>query len=76
MRLFSTFKGGDVVPTSGVYVVLHSTPHALIERAIYVEGDRFCRCRLCPFGVLYRLEEPYVPLSSRAYLPKGELAVG
>ena len=27
MGLFNTFNAGDLVHTSGVYVVLHSTPH-------------------------------------------------
>ena len=64
MGLFNTFKTGDVVPTSGQYAALHSTPHTLIEREIYAEGARFRRCRLCPLGVVYRLEQPGVPSSS------------
>ena len=64
MRLFKTFKAGDLVPTSGMYAALHSTPHTLIEHAIYVEGGTFRRCRMCPLGVLYRLEKPCVPMSA------------
>lgn len=74
MGLLNTFKGGDFVPTSGLYAALHSTPHKLVEREMYVEGDRFQRCRLCPLGVLYRLEEPCVPVSSSTNLIKEELA--
>jgi hypothetical protein len=61
---------GDLVHTSGVYVALHSTPHTLVERVMYVEGDRFRRCKLCPLGVLYRLDQPGVPMSSSTNLPK------
>jgi hypothetical protein len=75
MGLFNTFNTGDLVRTSGVYAALHSTPHALIERAIYVEGSRFRRCRLCPLGVLYRLEEPGA-MSSSTHLAKEESVLG
>ena len=47
MAVFNMFKDGDLVITSGVYGALHSTPHKLVERATYVEGDRFESCRLC-----------------------------
>ena len=57
MGMFNTFKSGDVVPTSGSYAALHSTPHRLVEREIHVEGERFEPCRLCPLGVIYRLEQ-------------------
>ncbi len=57
MAIFHTYKSGDVVPTSGSYTALHSTPHRLVERALHVEGDRFEVCKLCPLGVLYRLEQ-------------------
>lgn len=50
MRLFRTFKSGDLVTKSGQYAALHSTPHALMERALYVEGSRFEECRMCPSG--------------------------
>ncbi len=75
MRIFSTFKSGDVVPTSGVYAALHSTPHRLVERTMCVEGDRFHRCRLCPLGVLYRLEELSIPMSPSINWPSRGLAV-
>jgi hypothetical protein len=75
MAMLNTFKGGDLVPTSGIYTTLHSTPHRLVGRDLYVEGKRFQRCKLCPLGVLYRLEGPSVPTSSSAKLPKEELAI-
>lgn len=59
--MLNTFKTGDEVPQSGVYAILHSTPHMLIGRQMCVAGSRFRGCRMCPFGVLYRLEEPCVP---------------
>src|SRR5438094_136146 len=62
--MFKTFKAGDLVPTSGMYAALHSTPHTLIKYVIYVEGEAFRRCRMCPFGVLYRFEKPCVPISA------------
>jgi hypothetical protein len=31
---------------------------------MYVEGGRFQRCRMCPLGVLYRLEQPGIPVST------------
>jgi hypothetical protein len=59
--MLNTFKSGDVVPDSGVYTVLHSTPHKLIDRQMFVEGARFRSCSICPLGVLYRLEAQCVP---------------
>lgn len=50
------YKSGEEVPETGVYVVLHSTPHMLIEHQICFEKGRFHGCRMCPMGVLYRLE--------------------
>jgi hypothetical protein len=70
MGLFSIFKLGDVVPTSGVYATWHSTPHALIEHTICLEGQRLPGCRLCPLGVMYRLERPGVPIFSTMNLPE------
>lgn len=57
MKIFNTYTSGDVVPTSGSYTALHSTPHRLVHREIYVEGNRFEACKLCPLGVIYRLEQ-------------------
>lgn len=54
------FVTGDVVPMTGLYATLHSTPHKLIESELCFEGTRFGQCRLCPLGVLYRLENPSV----------------
>jgi hypothetical protein len=28
-----------------------------VHREIYVEGNRFEPCKLCPLGVIYRLEQ-------------------
>ncbi len=75
MALFKTFKGGDVVPESGVYKALHSTPHRLPWRVIYLEGDHFQRCKLCPLGVLYRLEVPCVPHTQVVTAPREEFTV-
>lgn len=55
-----TFRPGDSVRTSGVYELLHSTPHAVGEREMYFEGSRFPQCRTCKEGVFYRLESPCV----------------
>jgi hypothetical protein len=63
-RLFRTFKSGDLVTKSGQYAALHSTPHVLMERALYLEGSQFQGCRMCPWGVWYRLEAPCVPIAS------------
>jgi hypothetical protein len=60
MKMFQTYTSGDSVPTSGSYVVLHSTPHRMVQRAIYVEGEKFEPCKLCPLGVLYRLDQSVV----------------
>jgi hypothetical protein len=70
------FRPGDLVPTSGVYAVLHSTPHRLIEHEWYIEGGRFLCCRACPLGVWYRLQEECIPVSSGGWTVRGELAVG
>ena len=52
---------GQKVPSSGIYRVLHSAPHASEQRELYFEGSRFPECQVCPTGVLYRLESPCVP---------------
>jgi len=54
-------KSGEKVPASGIYRVMHSTPHILEQREMYVEGSRLPNCEVCPGGVLYRLESPCVP---------------
>ena len=56
-----TFRPGDLVRTSGVYELLHSTPHTVRQWAMYFEGSRFLQCGSCKEGVFYRLESPYVP---------------
>ena len=56
-------KSGEKVPTSGIYRVLHSTPHLADQREMYFEGSRLPDCELCPGGVLFRLESPCVPLA-------------
>jgi hypothetical protein len=61
MELPKVHKSGDKIQETGVYSVLHSTPHMLIDHQICFEGRRFHGCRLCPLGVLYRLERPCVP---------------
>jgi hypothetical protein len=74
MRIFNTFKSGDVVPASGSYAALHSTPHRLVEREVHLEGERFERCRLCPLGVLYRFEQSGLPRPLFASLTQEMLA--
>jgi len=64
MGLLRMYKSGDGVTQSGIYAVLHSTPHMLIDHLICVEGARFRGCRMWPLGVLCRLEERCVPTSS------------
>lgn len=64
MGRFNIFLTGDLVPASGLYKALHSTPHKLVEREICLEGAYFRRCGLCPLGVVYRLENPSVQYSS------------
>jgi hypothetical protein len=57
MAFLNTYRSGEVVPASGSYAALHSTPHKLPERSVHIEGDKFEQCRMCPLGVLYRLEQ-------------------
>ena len=57
MAFFNTYRSGELVPASGSYAALHSTPHKLVERSVHIEGDRFEPCGMCPLGVLYRLEQ-------------------
>jgi hypothetical protein len=64
-------KSGEKVPASGIYRVLHSTPHVGEQREMYLEGSRLPDCHICPGGVLYRLESPCVPI---AMAPRIELA--
>jgi len=62
-RSMKVLKSGEKVPASGIYRVLHSTPHLADQREMYFEGSRLPDCELCPGGVLYRLESPCVPLA-------------
>jgi hypothetical protein len=70
MRLAKTFKPGDLVPASGVYAVVHSAPHSLTERQMYIKDATFPECRICSEEISYRLESPCVPfkLPSEAVL--------
>src|ERR1700757_4128882 len=61
-RSMKVLKSGEKVRASGIYRVLHSTPHLADQREMYFEGSRLPDCALCPGGVLYRLESPCVPL--------------
>jgi hypothetical protein len=51
-------------------------PHKLLERAVHVEGERFEPCKLCPLGVLYRLEQPGVQTHLLANLGHEARALG
>jgi hypothetical protein len=62
LKSVKTFKSGELVPASGVYEVLHSSPHALGHREMYFEGSRFPQCGICSAAVLYRLHSPCVPI--------------
>jgi hypothetical protein len=55
------FKPGDLVPVSGVYAALHSTPHSLNVQQELFGGGRFPGCRICPLGVWYRLQNQAIP---------------
>ncbi len=72
MKGFKIFRSGDLVIESGLYAVLHTTPHALIQHALHIEGARFQGCKMCPMGVWYRLEASHVPSSERT-LPRSTL---
>ena len=73
MRVLKIFRSGDLVTESGMYAVLHSTPHALIQHAIHIEGTRFNGCKMCPMGVWYRLEASHFRWSE-LILPSTNLA--
>ena len=62
-RSMKVLKSGEKVPASGIYRVVHSTPHLADQRDMYFEGSRLPDCELCPGGVLFRLESPCVPLA-------------
>jgi hypothetical protein len=59
------FKSGDQVPASGVYLALHTIPHAVPGREMYLEGSRFPDCQICP-AVFYRLDSPCLRIASAA----------
>jgi len=61
MKLLRVHRSGDRVLESGIYSVLHSTPHMLIEHQFNFEGGHFRPCRICPLGVLYRLKTRCAP---------------
>jgi hypothetical protein len=67
MQAQRLFRSGDLVIESGVYAVLHSTPHSLIEHETHIQGARFGRCKFCPLGVWYRLEASCLTESEEAW---------
>ena len=58
------FRSGDLVPVSGIYLTLHSTPHVLEQRELYVKGSHFPECKDCPDGARYRLSSPCMPMQA------------
>ena len=62
----STLKSGEKVPASGIYQAIHSMPHIKEQREMYFEGSCFPPCPVCPQGVLYRLESPWVSVGMRS----------
>lgn len=60
-RTMKALKSGEKVPSSGIYRILHSTPHIPVQRELYFEGSRFRGCDDCPGGVFFQLESPCVP---------------
>ena len=58
------FQSGELVPASGIYLTLHSTPHVLEQRELYFEGSRFPECKACPGGVHYRICSPCTPVQA------------
>ena len=68
MRASRFYRSGEMVPESGVYAVLHSTPHALIQHVTHIAGTRFHECKLCPLGVWFRLELTYVPSPEQVWM--------
>jgi hypothetical protein len=58
--LSAILRSGDLVPQTGLYRALHSTPHALLQHEFHLQGTRFRGCRLCPLGVLYRIDNQCV----------------
>src|ERR1700744_4890602 len=55
-----SLSSGEKVPASGIYRVLHSTPHTTAQREMYFEGSRFPECPTCAAGLLFRLESPCI----------------
>lgn len=60
------FRSGEVVPASGIYLILHSIPHVVQQRELYVEGSHFPECTACPDGVRYRLSSPCIPMKAHS----------
>ena len=60
------FRPGDLVPASGIYLTLHSTPHVPEQRELYIAGSHFPECKACPDGARYRLSSPCMPMQARS----------
>ena len=57
-----SFKSGEKVPASGIYLTQHVSPHAAPERDLFFEGSRFPECGIC-HDVVYRLEAPCITIT-------------
>ncbi len=47
-----TFSSGEVIPSSGVYRVVHA-PHTLPEQVALVKGQKFPPCSECKVSVRF-----------------------
>jgi len=65
-------KPGERVPRSGIYDVIHQSPHAVSDhhQVTCVTGERFPPCRDCKAGVKYRLFRAAYHLSEHPYLSR------
>jgi hypothetical protein len=64
------FSPGDVVPTSGIYTVVHDKSHSQAHEVTCVRGEPFPPCRGCGQGVRFLLARAAKHLSEHEHFRK------
>jgi hypothetical protein len=57
-----TFRAGELVPTTGIYLAVHGDGHSGSRDGVLVGNENFPACEICGKEVRYKLERsaPYI----------------
>jgi len=58
----TVFAGGEPIPESGIYEVIHHNAHRATHESVLVKGDPFPLCEVCETQVRFRAVRvaPYI----------------